>query len=195
MDIDQRNGYLYFVFYDRRAYAGTETDVYMARSTDGGATFENFKISQAPFVPSANVFFGDYTNLSVQSGVVRPIWTRMDSGALSVWTALIDTAQLSGVVTSVPNVTPLEDGLQSYPNPFTNSSFVSFKLRQAATVTITIYDITGRLLATPLKNKRYAPGKYVEKMDAATYHVPPGMYLYTITIDGELYTRKMIKVE
>jgi len=44
MTIDQTNGYLYFVFYDRRNYstASTSTDVYMARSTDGGGDFQQF---------------------------------------------------------------------------------------------------------------------------------------------------------
>ncbi len=30
MDIDQTNGHLYFIFYDRRAYLDNQTDVYMA---------------------------------------------------------------------------------------------------------------------------------------------------------------------
>jgi len=195
MDIDQKTGYLYFVFYDRRAYAGNETDVYMARSVDGGTTFQNFKISEAPFVPSANVFFGDYNNLSVQNGIVRPIWTRMDSGKLSVWTALVDTSGISGVVTSIPGVTEQVQSIESYPNPFTNSAFVSFKLKNTATVTISIYDITGRLVRTPVKNKRYVPGKYTEKIDAATYGIAAGTYIYTILVNNKLYSRKMVKVD
>jgi len=51
MTIDQTNGYLYFVFYDRRNYDDRNTDVYMARSTDGGETFTNFLVSEEPFWP------------------------------------------------------------------------------------------------------------------------------------------------
>jgi hypothetical protein len=195
MTIDQANGYLYFVFYDRRAYPGNETDVYMARSVDGGTTFQNFKISQSPFVPTATVFFGDYNNLAVHNGIVRPIWTRMDSGKLSVWTALIDTAQIPRVVPSVTDaMLPLE-AVESYPNPFTNNSFVSFKLRKPATVTLSVYDITGRLVQEPIKNKRYPAGKFVERIDAARYSILPGAYIYTITVDNKLYSRKVIKIE
>ncbi|MBX2876250.1 MAG: glycoside hydrolase [Saprospiraceae bacterium] len=90
MDIDQTTGNLYFVFYDRRAYEDNQTDVYIAYSTDGGKSFINQKVSETPFTPSPNAFFGDYNNISAHAGRIRPIWTRADGMNLSVWTALID---------------------------------------------------------------------------------------------------------
>ncbi len=89
MTVDQSTGYLYCVFYDRRNHHDTKTDVYLAISKDGGETFENRKISESPFEPSDDVFFGDYNNISAVNGVVRPIWTRNDRGELSIWTAII----------------------------------------------------------------------------------------------------------
>ena len=90
MDIDPITGFVYIVFYDRRNYTDNKTDVYLAYSTDGGQTFTNRKISESPFTPSEHVFFGDYNNLSVYNGTVRPIWTRYEKNKLSVWTSLID---------------------------------------------------------------------------------------------------------
>jgi hypothetical protein len=87
--IDQTTGYLYVVFYDRRAHEDTTTDVYLAYSTDAGQTFTNVKISEAPFVPDASVFFGDYNNIAAHAGVIAPIWTRMDTGKTSVMTTII----------------------------------------------------------------------------------------------------------
>ena len=91
MTIDQSNGWLYFVFYDRRKYSAKslKTDVYLAVSKDGAKTFKNIKISEKPFIPDKTVFFGDYNNISVYKGIVRPIWTRLDKYDLSIWTALI----------------------------------------------------------------------------------------------------------
>jgi len=94
MEIDQSTGYLYFIYYDRRNYTDNQTDVYMAYSVDGGETFKEEKISETPFTPNTGVFFGDYNNISVQKGIVRPIWTRLQSGNLSVLTAIIDTSLL-----------------------------------------------------------------------------------------------------
>lgn len=89
MDVDQHTGYLYFVYYDRRAYDDDRTDVYMAISKDGGSSFEEFKLTDTPFVPSDKVFFGDYLNIAAVNGVIRPIWKRMDKGKISLWVTLV----------------------------------------------------------------------------------------------------------
>jgi len=80
MTIDGANGNIYVVFYDRRNYTDNNTDVYVARSVDGGETFENIKVSESPFLPYSSVFFGDYTNITAYNGHVRPIWTRLQDG-------------------------------------------------------------------------------------------------------------------
>ncbi|MFK5889511.1 MAG: sialidase family protein [Flavobacteriaceae bacterium] len=90
MSVDPKTGYIYILFYDRSQYKDTNTDVVLAVSADGGNSFTNTTISEKPFIALSNVFFGDYTNLSVYNGVIRPIWTRVDKDTLSVWTALID---------------------------------------------------------------------------------------------------------
>jgi hypothetical protein len=89
MDIDQTNGNIYFVYYDRRAHENTSTDVYMSFSKDGGKTIEDIKISKDSFTPDENIFFGDYINIAVHDNVIRPIWPRMDAGKISLWVGLI----------------------------------------------------------------------------------------------------------
>jgi len=89
MTIDQTSGYVYVVFYDRRNSTKLWTDVYVAKSTDGGETFSNEKVSQSPFNPRASTFFGDYTNIAAHNGMAYPIWMRLDTTRLSVWTAIM----------------------------------------------------------------------------------------------------------
>lgn len=90
MDVDPVTGYIYIVFYDRRAYDDNRTDVYLAYSTDGGRSFINKKISESAFLPNDAIFFGDYNDISAHDGMIRPIWTRLERNELSVWTVLID---------------------------------------------------------------------------------------------------------
>jgi len=90
MDLDQSTGYIYTIFYDRRNYSDNQTDVYLAVSRDGGNSFQNERISQKPFTAPGFGFFGDYNNISVVNGVVRPIWTHYENGKQSIWTALIN---------------------------------------------------------------------------------------------------------
>ncbi|MDA7803201.1 glycoside hydrolase [Crocinitomix sp.] len=95
MTIDQTNGYIYTVYYDRRNHDGNLTDVYLAVSKDGGENFSEYKISDSPFTPNPRIFFGDYSNISVHNGVIRPIWTRLHKGRISLYTAIINQNQLS----------------------------------------------------------------------------------------------------
>jgi len=91
--IDQSTGVLWFVFYDRRNTTGVATDVYVAKSTDGGNTFDNFMISESSFSPTSSVFFGDYTNIAAWNGKIYPIWMRLQ-GSLSVWNVIIEDSTI-----------------------------------------------------------------------------------------------------
>jgi hypothetical protein len=88
--LDPATGHLHVVFYDRRDTTGNATDVFVARSTDGGATFQNARVSASSFTPDPSLFFGDYIGIAALDGRVYPVWTRMEPGLLSLWTALVD---------------------------------------------------------------------------------------------------------
>ena len=74
MAVDPVDGSVNIIFYDRRAYEGTKTGLTLARSTDGGKTFVNHRVSQEPFDCNPQVFFGDYTNIDAYGGLVVPIY-------------------------------------------------------------------------------------------------------------------------
>lgn len=88
--VDQTSGYLYVVFYDRRNYRDYRTDVTLAFSTDGGDSFKNVCISERPFAPRKDVFFGNYNNIAAHAGRIVPIWTRMDHRDTSIWATVIE---------------------------------------------------------------------------------------------------------
>lgn len=92
--VDQSSGFLYTVYYDRRNYSDNQTDVYLSVSRDGGKTFTDTKISDSPFIPDDEIFFGDYLNIDAVQGQIRPIWPRMDNGKISLWIAVISEAEL-----------------------------------------------------------------------------------------------------
>ena len=94
MAVDPATGYLYIIYYDRRNYDDNRTDVYVAYSKDGGASFKNVLISEKPFTPEEDVIFVKYNDISAQRGIIAPIWTRVDDGKTSVWTAVIKQEEL-----------------------------------------------------------------------------------------------------
>lgn len=118
MTIDPATGYLYIVYYDRRNYSDNRTDVYLARSTDGGETFTEFKISQTPFIPNASIFFGDYTGIAALNGKVYPIWTRMDNNQRSIWMAIFQDTLFSQSTTTFQ----VNEGWNLISTPISKSS-------------------------------------------------------------------------
>ena len=102
MAVDQTTGYIYIVYYDRRAYTDNQTDVYLAYSSDGGYNFDEVKISETPFVPTEDTFFGDYTNIAAHNGIITPIWARMDNGKTSIITTIIKQEELIKKETPAP---------------------------------------------------------------------------------------------
>jgi len=191
MDVDQVTGYLYFVFYDRRNYENNNTDVYMAVSKDGGDSFINFRVSESPFLPYSSTFFGDYTNVSAYNNVIRPIWTRLEGNALSIWTAIINP-DLVSIDEEIPSLLSLE---QNYPNPFKESTIISFKLRQPAEVNLSVYDAFGRIVAVIHNNEYFPAGKHTRVFKPDNYSLSPGMYYFSLESGNSIMKKKMILVQ
>jgi len=190
MSIDQTTGYLYIVFYDRRNCTDSWTEVYLAVSRDGGSTWDNFLIDESSFNPVSSIFFGDYNNISVQNGIVRPIWTRMDNMALSLWTAEIDSLYI-GIAPGkqVPNFLSLE---QNYPNPVQGVTYFSYKIHAPTTVSLKIYDCYGKVVATIVDEKFHNPGSYIEQIDIGSHQLSNGFYFFSLISSEQTLRRKMI---
>lgn len=187
MAIDQTTGYLYVVFYDRRDQSDNSTDVFLAYSTDGGENFTNIKISESDFLPSSGPFFGDYTNITAHDGVIRPIWTSLQSGQLKIWTAIVDESTLLET-----NDIDLSVDFSIYPNPSNEESFVSFKLHETTPISLTIKDIQGKQVAKVLDNENLGFGKHIIKIPLKKYNLQSGIYYYILQSDKKVETKKMI---
>ena len=192
MTIDQTTGFLYTVFYDRRNYADANTDVYMARSTDGGTTWINERVSASPFAPTSGTFFGDYNNITAANGRVRPMWTRLTGSGLSIWTALIDfPIGIDPISSQIPETFALQ---QNYPNPFNPSTKIRYDIPKSSSgeTTLKVYDQLGREVAT-LVNEKLNPGSYEINWDAADY--ANGVYYYKLVSGSFTETKKMVLVK
>ena len=190
MDVDQVTGNLWFIWYDRRNYQDKNTDVYMAVSRDGGTTFTNFKISESPFLPYQSVFFGDYTNVSAHNSVVRPIWTRLQDGYLSIWTAIIDASQL-GEEEEPVKITSLE---QNVPNPFRESTFISFTLTEPAYISLSVINMQGMEVTRLYDHTFFQQGKHVAQFRPEQFQIAPGVYFYRLSSNDQILRRSMIFV-
>lgn len=74
----------------------------------------------------------------------------------------------------------------NYPNPFSNSTTINYKVTSTCNVEIKIFDIYGKELTT-LVNKSHTPGEYqVVLSDKIGDNIlPSGLYLYNIKFESE----------
>lgn len=194
MSVDPITGIIYIIFYDRRDNANPtslETQVYLARSDDGGETFKNFRISESSFIPTSNVFFGDYTGIAAYNRKVYPIWMRMQGTTLSIWTAPIDDHQLTTNIEKEERI-PTEFKLyQNYPNPFNAETSISYYLNEPAQVSIKIFDTIGKEIAE-LINAYQTVGIQKISFNADKFGLVSGVYICRLTTGMSEAQSKMI---
>ncbi|MFQ5905228.1 MAG: T9SS type A sorting domain-containing protein [bacterium] len=77
---------------------------------------------------------------------------------------------------------------ESYPNPFSSATNISFMIPSATHVTITIYDVSGSAAATLVDTEK-ASGLYTVAWDGAD--MKNGIYFCRMVADGKVFTRKL----
>jgi len=81
---------------------------------------------------------------------------------------------------------------QNYPNPFNAETSIGYSLAEAGDVNLSVYDITGRLVATLVDEKQMAGHRSVD-WDAST--VSSGLYFYKLSIGDFTETKRMILIK
>ncbi|GAB5408051.1 MAG: hypothetical protein BalsKO_04160 [Balneolaceae bacterium] len=78
---------------------------------------------------------------------------------------------------------------QNYPNPFNPNTTISYNLADNSNVTLAVYDLMGRKVAT-LVNGKQSAGEQSINFDAS--NLASGIYIYRLSTGSQLLTKKMI---
>lgn len=78
---------------------------------------------------------------------------------------------------------------QNYPNPFNPSTKISFEIPKNGEVSLRVFDLTGREVAT-LVNENVSKGSYEVEFNATS--LPSGVYFYQLRAGSFVETKKMI---
>jgi hypothetical protein len=92
-------------------------------------------------------------------------------------------------------VNRLPDGYtldQNYPNPFNPSTNINYSLQEAGHVTLKVYDMTGREIAT-LVNGRVNAGAHTVTFNAS--NLSSGVYIYALEANGVRLTNRMTLIK
>ncbi|NUM76392.1 T9SS type A sorting domain-containing protein [candidate division KSB1 bacterium] len=79
---------------------------------------------------------------------------------------------------------------QNYPNPFNPSTQISFALPSAQKVTLKVFDLAGKEVATLLQNEHRPAGVHQLTFDAAA--LSSGVYFYQLRAGEFVETKKML---
>ena len=80
---------------------------------------------------------------------------------------------------------------QNYPNPFAFETSVNYTIHRASFVTITIFDVLGRELLTPVNQYQF-PGDYSIGINVKELSSTNGIYFCRITVGNNVKTIRMI---
>ncbi|TVQ14397.1 MAG: T9SS C-terminal target domain-containing protein [Balneolaceae bacterium] len=102
---------------------------------------------------------------------------------------------VTGIATSIDDERQLAGSFrleQNYPNPFNPTTNIRFSLDEAAHVRLAVYDLLGRVVATPV-NGNHTAGVHTIGFDAS--HLSSGVYLYRLEAGNRQLTRKMLLIK
>lgn len=102
---------------------------------------------------------------------------------------------VSKIKTSINFRPKFFDLLQNYPNPFNGSTKIEFKLAERSKVDLTIYTFNGKEVRRLIMDQGMALGKHGVLWDGKNNNgkeVSSGIYLYVLSTDRNIQTKKLI---
>ena len=100
---------------------------------------------------------------------------------------------INEIFSGIEPINKLDDYLlKNYPNPFLQSTEISFNLPDDGKVVLNIFNADGKCVNRFL-NKTLSQGNYRFNFDAK--ELPAGMYYYKLSVDGKTSANKMLLVK
>jgi len=168
---------------------GTNTCYFVGQSTSSAIIYKstnsglNWTSMTSPG-GTVNLFHFDF----VRVGATVTGFAANPSGNIIKLTETVTT------ISSENSVIPTEFRLnQNYPNPFNPSTTISFSLPKSEFVTLKVYNILGKEVAT-LINKKLDAGNYNELFEAPS-DLTSGVYFYKLTAGSFSDTKKLTLIK
>ncbi len=109
----------------------------------------------------------------------------------------IKYTQSSGIEQTNTFIDYQDNNFNAYPNPFRNRTTIIYNLSQRENVSLKIYDATGQLIKTIVKEKQL-PGRYQFDWNGTNEQnqkVGPGIYFYLIKTEKDTQCNKILMLK
>jgi hypothetical protein len=197
IDVD-KFGAVNILFYDDRNTTSDSASVFLARSDDGGHSWNEFEISDHNFKPAPVLVgkMGDNIDIVSTNNKIWPVWMDNSTGIYQIWTAPIE---FSAVNVEDQNLAPKSFELkQNYPNPFNPSTIIGFQISKTGYVSLEVFDILGKKVIS-LVNETKSPGFYEIELNTDNLlnnnRLHSGTYFYRLSVNGYTDTKSMLLIK
>jgi photosystem II stability/assembly factor-like uncharacterized protein len=102
------------------------------------------------------------------------------------WRSISGITGIKREDTQVPNLYSL---FQNYPNPFNPATKIKYQIPKAGFVSLKVYDLLGREVATLVHEEKLA-GRYEVEFNGT--NLPSGVYFYKLEAGGNIFTKKLV---
>jgi hypothetical protein len=104
------------------------------------------------------------------------------------------TVNLATSINEIQNpeidLSPNEIGdFKIYPNPFTSSVTIQYRLSQNTNISLRVFDIYGKLIAV-LQNSKLSSGEHKSSFDGS--NLSSGVYVIQLKTENQTETRKIV---
>jgi hypothetical protein len=186
------------LYLDDRNTTSDSSGIFLSRSLDGGDTWIDYEISDHNFRPVAVSGLGagnvsDHIDLTYTNGKLWPAWMDNSTGIYQLWTAPITITALD----AADELHPVTDFVlrQNYPNPFNPGTSIQYTIGSMQFVTLKVYDVLGREVAT-LVNEEKPAGSYEVNFSAGSFGdasgLSSGIYFYRLSTEHYSETKSMM---
>ncbi len=100
-------------------------------------------------------------------------------------------------VTAPTGITPAgsNNSFSVYPNPFAESTQISYSLDEVANVKVEVFDVLGKKLNTLVEANQLAAGTHTTEISSSQLGATSGVYFVTLSVDGKkAATKKVTKL-
>ena len=131
-----------------------------------------------------------------------PVWLEKDDVANGIDTVV--QAAIAWIQAGGPLVTDTElphenefafSGVESFPNPFTDSFSISVNLQYPADIELEVYDLLGRRIGhQSFPGQSAGPFQLTWNSRSAIYEIAPGLYFFRLSGGENEYRGTVVKV-
>lgn len=159
---------------------------------------------QVIFTPADSTYFNYFWNMGdgTEYNQIKPVHNYLQDGKYYITLKVVDNRGCENNfldsaifnLASVAGLSTVNNSVSVFPNPFKNSTNISFVVAGKSHVSVKVYDMLGREVKALLDETKESGLHTLEFNTSQITHRSSG-YIIRVTIDGKSYTKQVVEIK